>query len=345
MNSSVLATKVDMTWKSCTLAYFVMATIGCSIQIYHVSHEYFRFETVTELYVNKPELAKPPSMIVCAQLEEDPDDVQIQVDENSPLQDDTNYTGLPVDDYFALTPSGDQVLDSCAIDAPTTIDRMEIKGRECCAALKVDKFFKHTYLCYSFKSRAKKYYSTKLLANSPYGPRFYQIKLRPLFLKSAYVYYYVHDRYLDFHGASSGFTEVFRGLNYTSGIGKANFVTLSYKRYKSKYLKKPYITNCHDYTSEVFQSADHCIEVCVLRKTLERFKLVPLTIALYTPHKEKFMTADELQNVTINRIMTNISNFCESRCPKPDCERNDLTPKVISTGKELSHRSGHVHQQ
>ncbi|KAI1286177.1 Atlastin-1 [Halotydeus destructor] len=211
--------------------------------LFDVLNEYFHYATVTRVSLRRPFATRPPSLVMCLTLVS--------------LVPDYETKSFTVKYMYDATPSTDSLIDQCIILEKNSYELSDwLSTRECAQLFVTTKYIKQRYVCYSFD--LKNFiidFKVHHVTNGLHAPRFYKIKLLSPFKGAAYYFLHVTNHELRDHGRSESFTEQFRSLNQ-SGYGDHNYVSLTYKAFRSRKLPAPYKTNCRNYSEDVdFESS------------------------------------------------------------------------------------------
>lgn len=316
------------------LIYFLLAMLGCLLQVYHISDQFFEYDTVTQLTMRRPINAKPPALILCFFLSQcyDPKIVQKYGLNTSDKQLPEKIT---LDQIFELTPTLQDQFKTCRLRTQgyRLSDRM--KGNENCKQhFEIVKFYKQRLICFYIKLKDERPFFLEQLYNSIQFAKYYQVTMVGTGLEAATHYMtFVSDSKLRFDGRSDSYEEHNRMLlNESSGEGNQSFITLTYARYESTLLEKPYKTDCLNYQRQLgFQSKGDCFETCVLKQAITELRKAPFSIAYEEPSPHMILSFDDLKDDAKAAQLDKVEVFCRSRCSKKDCHKEDFTPKIISS--------------
>ncbi|KAI1294587.1 hypothetical protein HDE_05710 [Halotydeus destructor] len=84
---------------------------------------------------------------------------------------------------------------------------------------------------------------------------------------------------------------------------------LNFKKLKVERLPAPYSSKCRNYRQDGYLSAGHCVDECVVRRTMQKFQKWPLKVA----------AAGQL-NITMSKADSRMDlTHCSRRCKAADC--------------------------
>ncbi|KAI1286181.1 hypothetical protein HDE_11182 [Halotydeus destructor] len=297
----------------------LISGLCCSSQLFDVLNEYFHYETVTRVALKRPFTTRPPSLVVCLTLRS--------------LVPSYKAGNLTVKQMADSTPKMEGLIDYCRIrEANGFRLSFSNSSQECEQMFDLRKYIKQNYVCYSFDLNGsildfKVYHIT----NSLRFPKFYMIQLKSNFKGADYYFMHISDHKLRDHGRSDSFTEQFRALN-ESGYGGHNYVSLTYKSFRSGKLPPPYDTNCRDYSKDPkFQSSSDCFDHCVRKLIVEALDVLPFSIAIYDEPEIQIISERQLDNETLRKTLDGAESFCTRKCPSANCMSTDYTPVIMSS--------------
>ncbi|KAI1286231.1 hypothetical protein HDE_11164 [Halotydeus destructor] len=301
-----------------TFIFILIAALFCSSQLYDVLSEYIRYATVTRVSLRRPITTRPPSLVVCLTLVS--------------FIPDYETKAITVKAMYEATPKTDGLIDSCSVREQHSYKVKGLETKECEQFFDVIKYIKQRYVCYSFDLKDNVLdFMVHHVTNSLYSPRFYRVKLTAKFSGAAYFFLHVSYHKLRDHGKSQSFTEQFRSLNQ-SGYGDHNYVTLTYKSFRSRKLSAPYDTKCRDYSQDPdFESSSDCFEQCVRFKMVEALDELPFSIAIYDEAELQLITRQQLKNETISKTLDSAEELCIAKCASASCLSTEYTPVIISS--------------
>lgn len=278
---------------------------GGIFQIYKISYQYFRYETVTQLTIYYPKEVVPPNVATCFSRLENSENV---------FQESEPQVRIEI---------AKRRLNSQTIELnESTSD--EIQG------YKITKFKKGSFDCFSLVLRSDEPFETRYLTTFADDPEFYTLAINgSTLINEDLVTFFMKERHLDFYGPSENGAESSRKITDNStGLGARNFITLSYSVYKSTLMKYPYKTNCIDYEDREFESQFQCIDSCVTKEYESRLTFNPFTTLTRDP-------AATVPNITqvANSFddVTFIDELCNDKCKEPDCKSVLFVPKIVGT--------------
>lgn len=190
------------------LVYFTLAFGGCFLQIYHISSQYFKYDTVTQLSITRPSSVVAPTLISCFDFRR----VFVREKVLKLLQlhrndSDPEHFMPTIAELLSITPEPNEIIGSCAQHLRGTLYE-----KDNCSHLVIKKSLKQQNICYSFT--LKNYsYDYMHITNGMSAPRFFAIYLKVAFFKrTPYMFLYVKSNGFELKGPSSTFLENFRQM-------------------------------------------------------------------------------------------------------------------------------------
>lgn len=278
---------------------------GGIFQIYQVSEQYFRYETVTQLSIYYPKEVVPPKVAACF------------------ARDLGSNIFKDIETRIRIEINGRRLLNPKAIILNGTTNAEKYR-------LNITKFKKNYHECFSLALRNDEPFEARWLTTVSAEPQFFEVLMNASTLSGLeIVQFFLKDRQLDFFGPSENGVESIRKLsNSTSGYGHQNFISLSYSNFKSHLLKHPYKTDCIDYVDHALESQHHCIDSCILKEYNSIFDFDPLSVLTRNP---KFKRPSSKEMATNWYRMASIDELCSDKCRQQDCKKDLYVPKIIGT--------------
>ena len=314
----------------CVLFYsfvcWMISSSGLSYQVTSLSIKFFKYETISQLFIARPQLITPPALDMCSQL-------------RNYWVEKLNQT---IKDFLDQTSPPDTVMVAVDYRKPPNYDYRfhfdsKIDPRE---VIEVRKYLKNKFVCYSFQLKPQ--YAIKLdyhrITNDFSEPILWTIHINPrnfVGYKTAFWYIFMHSSTeLANYQEGNNFIEVYwptiSKINKTVLIPVNRIIALSYKLYQSELLPPPFNTKCYNYKSNQskFDSQAHCFETCYNETIYSVFNLVSSTIPTFEPthHKRFLLWKPEYRLHEKN---------CSIKCPRTDCIKNDFIPTIVSLGKSF----------
>ena len=85
---------------------------------------------------------------------------------------------------------------------------------------------KQAKVCYQFEIKSNDTFDYRLVGNGyDMFSEIFTLELKPLFIDHTYMFHYLTPRGQKLYGTSCTFSEIYRNLNATSGVGKSNGLT------------------------------------------------------------------------------------------------------------------------
>lgn len=300
---------------------------GLAWQVTSLSIDFFKYETFSQLFINRPETIRPPALDMCSSLQSysNPNytiaDFLTQQDPVDKIVNHINYRNPPnyTYNYFDY-PEG----------------KIETNPME---VIEIQKFLKNKFTCYSFKLRPEfmtDFDYRQLVTDFP-RPLIYVLFIDQWSsvgrLKDSFWYIFMHPWEKSFYQAENNFYELFwpdmLGLKQLNrDITAINrLVALTYQLYQTYLLPPPYVTDCFNYSSieSVFESQAQCYETCYNETIFGTFGLVSPSIPTFEP-------SNQYRSMEWKPEYRKYEEECRKRCPMKDCRYNDFIPSILSVG-------------
>lgn len=350
------------------------AFAGFVCQSWHVTIEYFQYQTTTHVLIQDYyEKVIPPIMVMCAQLHNKvlrrhPSLREIFTGPSDPLNDRYDTWNISRVDVTAFRGEGIK---------PTIIKRKYLKTAKYCMYIKIDNVFPREKVVSPrnvLQNVGVTYYYIGHFTSEPFlSSATWQVK-KSEECRERMAYFFVLP---DETSIFSAGLPVIMNLLCTENATSYN-VHLTYTESVTQRLPPPYSTNCFDYnkkyrlrnTGNIFDSAvdilssSHCYERCLTNYTAE-WSLVPDTTAIL---RDKFFNSsmdianirvvedgDYLANRTIDSPTPLIERYvslskkwpafkdkCKKECIRTDCYSSRMIPTLSYIEKIHDHKHGHI---
>lgn len=314
------------------VSWFLSLT-GLVWQVYYISNTYFDYETVTKVLIIRPKILRPPAVAVCFKRYYIRD---ITSKLFSGLSEEQamiyvrrmNYTAKQI---FDNVPSSEEFPGTLEMHSSTNygIDYYQ----QNLSQIQIRRFMKQNFICYAIRLANDIQFDAKLLTNSFSEPKFYTLSLD--FHKhfvSDYIFFFTKPHERSFYGKSDTFAELSLDVqtNAKEFVGKG-YITLSYHYYRSIKLPYPYKTECIHYSTLGFESNLHCHESCLVNRTIEKLGKIPFTCLIDEPIDKPLITTVDNANATFMAQLKKIEMYCDFKCRRVDCIKNEYVPIVLSS--------------
>lgn len=332
-------------------SWVVICIVGTIVQSFEVSKLYFTFQTVTMTVIYHRPIYKQPQISFCF-----PIILLVNWDEVSNNYPDIvaemNYTNMSPSEmrdfadgiphltkrrnqqakftdgreawlinnltYFAK----DLITDCSLLDNETNL----VNKADCWTSFVDSSFFKEDLICYSFSNHLiyDQFVATRVLGSNGIiqNFKFNQSIKSPVQPLSYFI--------------SNGVDQMpYHGFGFAKELGLVTYrdYTLSSALYRNIHLPPPYDTNCLDYESTEFHSADHCFETCERNATIVRFDAL-MPGPTFDTKDERLM---KMKLRAVSRVsdeewdeIVDIMEICAGKCSKVDCQENIIIPVLDS---------------
>lgn len=323
--------------RNCCIFYYslicwLISSTGLIWESSSLSSDYFKYETINQLFITRPTVITPPALDMCSQLA-------------NYWVENRNQT---VNDFLRQSSPVNQVMWAVDHRVPPTFEykfhfQAPINPMN---VIKIEKYLKNKFGCYSFQLQPN--YSTEFnyhhLTNDFNKPIIYTIHILPqssFGQLTSFWYPFMHPSTArGFYQQEDNFIEVYWPrivwINKTVPLPPVNrILEFSYKLFTSNLLPPPFDTNCKNYTFHQqsstinnFDSQAHCIESCYNDTVYRVFGLVSTTIPAYeaTNHIRFRWWSPEYRLY---------EEECINKCPQSDCLKEDFIPIILATGKSF----------
>lgn len=169
-----------------------ISLIGCCTQITHVCDKYFRYKTVTQLTIKRPEFVRTPALSLCFEYSQMLDKSKLGIVDNSPNQLG-GFTFAAASSYelnkiFNATLSIDRLLRKNCYTRHHADNSYLSKFGQCEKVFSVTKFYKERYICFSFEyipRRNSSFIYSKLSNSFDASKLFYNVRFPSSHIQSA----------------------------------------------------------------------------------------------------------------------------------------------------------------
>lgn len=311
---------------------WTLSLSGCIWQAIYITTDYLAYGSVSAANMKRPLTLKAPAVAVCFKRE-----FLVQTTSNDEVR--------TVRDWFEQTPKVSQLPILLEVHSLTTFTTEwypkptvgQTKGDDYDhpfrAHIRMSKFLKQGFVCYSIRLVTTREYPYYLVTNSYLDPKYYSLYLNATYFPdNRIVYIYTYPSHLQFYGISDTFTKHERTFPDTgnSTDRTLNAITLTYAHYMVDRLEYPYITDCFDYATVGFQSKGHCYDSCLTNLTIARLKKVPFDVLINEPIDYQIVGHNDHRNETFKNILRDLEAVCRESCKRSDCRKEEFVPKLIS---------------
>lgn len=293
-------------------ACWAVCLSGCLLQNYYISQQYFKYETVTQLTINRPDLITPPNFVTCFGF----------LPVYKQLNKTADFDNMTIAELLANIPTVAEVIDFGK--RHDSFSLMGSRAKNFSDDFLGHRFMKQQKFCYSLQLRKDHTFSAASLFNGYQGPYFWHIEFKAGKLaNSFYQRFYLHPHFeKQQYGSPSNYAEHDRLIiDNATGHSMANYIVVTYQRYYSQLLPPPYKTNCIKYAVLGFQSRGHCFEQCLNKATVETLGRVPFTtvkddleFGRYRYISKAFYDVEENKHKYVQAEST-----CRKKCSFSDC--------------------------
>lgn len=228
---------------------YVATTVGFVAQLYYITAQYLAYETVNSVAIERPMSVVPPQVAICFRF------YDFFSFSFRWFLEHGNEVNITVAQLASTLPAVDEILNGQLVhnhddymDTAYTADNYK-------SYFTTRTLYKHRFYCYTF-AYAREAIATRYLTNSLFPQRFFDIELNgTLFNQSYLVTYYLRPHDGDFSGLSDTMAEISRSSSCRNCLERDNgIVVLSYNRFRSQLLPRPYESDCINYNRFGFTS-------------------------------------------------------------------------------------------
>ena len=325
----------------CRIITLLVAVIGVSVQVYQISHMYFRYSTTTEVLVNVENELESPALSLCFKLSKfitiDPKDAKITFNSDEYNQYLSYQNGSKLfDDHGNLLYNKLLTLNrifkfarnvtyhSCYYRNPfDERDVLDLNDTDCETIFEVKKYVTEDLICYRFQLAARLTYQFRQNMESAelpgviYGAVFNfsdsKLSLTPN----------LHST--DSYGSISRLYPTAR-----LKVGLNNFMRLTYARYSVSRLPRPYQTKCRSLMTE-------CLKKC---SVAQMYGLGVLPYAEEYDDNDLSIYGDRsIVSLTDRRILAELFQSNRKKCVQ-ECDENCHDEWLITHVREIENRTG-----
>jgi len=291
--------------------------------------------TCVYLSIAKPRKLSPPALIMC--FEQDALTLSYTLSSRGLRSEDSiNFSANLVSSNSAnetvyrllkSTPTTDEIVREVYVR-----NRHGLMEQGNSSEFVIKKFFKQGYICYSFSLKNRSFLHFRL-SNGLEQPKFFSLVLEGKYLRGCEVtYFYLDPQKQNFYGDNGGFAENYRTIdNLKTGGGLRNWVTLTYRTYRSRVLPWPYSSNCINYTDIGFETREHCYDSCLLRRSVEELNKVHYSVLISQKLNYTVTDFSDLTRKVTRQKLYDLESTCNDDCIQPNCFNVNHVPQIMST--------------
>ena len=303
------ALKLSLSNNVIWLGLWIVGFIGCCIQVAMITEKYTEYPTSTRIQIKQEKTVFPPAVAMCFKV--------------------TRYPNHTIEQLFSLIKPRKQAISSLRYwNEDETLYETATDPKDISSLIKVDKFVKLSFVCYSFKRKIEDRIDYNDLTDNFERPMFYRIKFHKLHnLDVKFNYWYMFQNRSKFYGDSTAYAE--SASTYT-------FITLSYRRYREKLLPPPYKSWCFNYSRERgVEDSGHCFQKCFLNET-RRLNMYPFDLMIdeHSDLKLTRFTPALFHRTELRNDVKEARRKCRNHCRFDDCQRNIYVPTIVSVSRE-----------
>lgn len=287
--------------------------IGLFFQVYYITIQFLRYDSVTQVVITRPDLVNPPTLAICIKKDDSLDVTAKELLQQRP----------GIGDFVS------------SLKIHSLVDYSIINTRGNFSSLIIRKFIKQFFICYSIRLKSDIMFDYNLLTNSYNDPSFYRLKIRnSIFDTYEYLYMFMYPSTMHMYGRSESFVEHSRGIfsNKTNAFSE-DYFAITHQMYSILRLPPPYATNCVDYNLLGFESKKECYELCLTKLSILNFEKLPFTVLIKQPLNYKIMNSRDNANGTTLRMLDKLAKECKARCAYKSCLKIEYVPQIIATAE------------
>ncbi|KAI1293492.1 hypothetical protein HDE_06626 [Halotydeus destructor] len=303
----------------------VLVVAGSTYQLHCVVMDYFRYDSISRTYMEKPRRIIMPSVTFCLPYRYF---MGARVTRKRPT----------VIDIFESSPETKHMISSCTVRTPGTYKLERHPGSECQSYYQVLKLLHINRICYTFSAKDKTKHSFFHITSSYDSRTFFVLSLN----SSSYMpvanllTFYVYNQHNHPRNGEAFSVTAERGLDPVSRIARYNRFALIYHHTQVNLLPPPFVTQCMNYTTFI-SSQGKCIDLCLIKYTQLELNRVPFTAMVSQANGMLPLNKVDLENGTLVNNLTAIENMCLAKCPRIDCIRSLYT--TITYSRSFGDRS------
>ena len=308
------------------LVFYSMCLCGFLYQAITTSVTFFSFKTTTRISLHVRDPVLIPDYAICVRYTDLMLDDKFVDTTEAVMAFATQHT---IADFFADSPSTNDIIGSCMIRNPNSYTIREANKTVCYEHFEVTKYVFNELLCYElhYKNQSHVFKNLQIFRSLLFSGKLYLISLNrtSVFNRVAYLKtssYYPGDwiQYQSLELAQDTWTRRSEGSRF-------NYYVTTFQMFVTINLEAPYETNCHDYSTS---SQEMCVMNCLLDRSVKEVNAVPSQVIVSHPISLKHI--DE-RNESLSKFVDRIVEECKSRyCSKRDCER---THTLSTTSKNM----------
>lgn len=297
-----------------------LSIAGFLFQVYKVSDQYFRYETVTNVKEKERTEFTPSSTIFCVRYADLIDNYRvfketgIRLERVKNKRDAYRMEGLlTVDQIFKYTPDPQDSIKSCLFRQEDN-DLKFMNRSQCYEIFNVTKYFTQEFICYLFYPLQRSLLDSYSIFTASISPFLvYRLVLSQDF-KNAEYGTIIMDRE-KYPYSSRHHTTTLKIRNLTSGEISSNMFNMRTMRIKSISLPAPYDTKCDN----VYYTTPITCQIKCVTKGFRRIDRVPSEEFSMLPIDLRPVSQRDLENKTTGDYVLGVREECDRKCKSNPC--------------------------
>ena len=303
-----------------TVVCFIVSSLGCILQVYHISDQFFDYTTTTRVSIGRQTSSFVPTLVFCTNmtsLMEPPVDDWYQFAQSTPFNE-----------WFDRTYPRLNIVDSGYYFGDGVNYRLSFNQSQFRSMFQVGKLIKRRDVCYSLSYKDPFEFNYRAATSTSGDPILVAFIFSPNFLRrETSVNFFIHSYESTFHGISNSLA-----AERFSRVGNGSLalykIILTYAEYDSFLLSSPYDTHCHDYRPK-YRSERHCYDECHLNLSLEIQGMIPMSVIKERRFNAMVYPSASALSPKQRTELTQIKSNCTVRCQKVQCNSDDFVPILI----------------
>ncbi|KAI1290751.1 hypothetical protein HDE_07929 [Halotydeus destructor] len=343
-------TKLRIAGKIC---FVLFCAFGFLQQSTVLSDKYLGYLTLTTLEVKVPGRQGVPGFSLCLPYADviDVDKVQSElgITINSTAMDvkysESKYSDSTVDQLrqsitmgllFELTPSFEDILDSCLLRNESNYLVSRFTGSDCLDRFQVSRFYVQDYVCYTMSPKEVGIFDFNKVKSHISSPGMvFEVGLKKKYLDRAHHFLPIlHGKgRLPFRSLYAAPQVPRNGKQFRGKRHVQDFYHMSYYNIRSSYLPPPYVTSCSEYKEFIPSSQFKCLAACLGKSTLSSLGKYPFSAILEETESRPYwrhVTEADLKNRTVDEALSAIGDKCRANCSSPTCDSETSITKLLT---------------
>lgn len=303
----------------CHCFYILICLAGFGWQFLEVSLDYFSFSTATRIKIQYPSEFDFPALTLCARYTDILDHSTIRSQLQIPINLIKLKGNITIKQIFDWTPNEYELIEGFYRRKTGSYSIVYFKGPGMNSQLDIKKFIYSEYICYKISLRERIRIRPSIEVHPIASGIIGKFTMTELFKNVSWYKLSLHDGQTFPYESLNVQPTMERNINDTRSL---NTVSIFPTYFTIKYMKPPYSTKCIDYAPFNFESRSHCIQTCIMKKTVDQLSKFPFSSFIFDPSDQRIVSYTDANNPEKAKKLNQIATQCEkmSLCGRLSCE-------------------------